>query len=243
MGVYAPRPGQCPSRLTITLYTNGNIIKLFAISFACGCFLLSLLATRLSVPTPLPTFTLLFSLVIAFAAIYVTPGTVGTDLFLRNLLTMHAILFMPLVESFWYVPTAARGDRPWRLWPTFQHVYLFSAAVSMAHQILSTLRVWRLAPETTPLRVFLWDVAHTHPAQASISYDLVWTTVLFTAFMLLDWRSAGAKNASGPVMVAVWMGTPLLGIAVTAPAYLAWREGRIMKEEKAKAAAKAAKER
>jgi hypothetical protein len=60
-----------------------------------------------------------------------------------------------------------------------------------------------------------WETLHSHPAQSSIGWDVIWTTLSFAAWILL-----GSHHGSSPITVPALVVANLLGsVGVTAPVF------------------------
>lgn len=124
--------------------------------------------------------------------------------FLPNLLAMHAILFLPIMLPSSYSQHLVIG------------IYMAAAGANFA----VTAQQWLTAVQTSNLNEALQAMVHTffaHPAQSSISADVLCANIVCMAWMLLT------NNAPSTVWSLVAL-TPVLSSAVTMPLFLAISE-------------------
>ncbi|KDQ17486.1 hypothetical protein BOTBODRAFT_185652 [Botryobasidium botryosum FD-172 SS1] len=173
--------------------------QVVAISVASSLFFLALSLS----PAPSTTsrkgvtrvsLTLYLPLLLSFATIFATPYTVGTPNFLPNLLAMHALLVIPLIP--------------------LDHIMLLPMRVSTLYGVLTALSLVFRLRTTLPLISFpshfvrdAWVVLQdTHPAQSSIGWDVVWSTIAFLVWVRGGWKEMGAALglSVGVCAPAVW---------------------------------------
>jgi hypothetical protein len=89
------------------------------------------------------------------------------------------------------------------------------------------------APKQTPriLSTFFrreWKVLNEHPAQSSISWDVIMSSVSAVAFMLYDNITQAEAELKVPyeLVLLATLATPLVGIQSSIGMYLAVREGK-----------------
>lgn len=138
------------------------------------------------------------------------PHTTGSNAFMPVLLAIHAVLFWPL----WSTPTHYSID--------LSSLYLLSSVASgLVHLVQSAAALE--AVDKSP-RQLIAVAFRAHPAQGSVSWDVVCVTVILlawcametsrTATMARDWRA-------WTTFAIVVASTPVLGAACTTAAYLA----------------------
>ncbi|CAL1697121.1 unnamed protein product [Somion occarium] len=106
-------------------------------------------------------FILTFCVVVSMTTVALSPFT-SERTFLPNLLTMHTLIFLPLF--------------PWFL-------------RSKSSKTLMSSRVLSLPAEMQSFTGFLTAIGATlysHPAQSSIGWDVVWTSISFLTWIALD---------------------------------------------------------
>ncbi|KAJ7627780.1 hypothetical protein DFH06DRAFT_1006882 [Mycena polygramma] len=69
-----------------------------------------------------------------------------------------------------------------------------------------------------------WDVLHSHPAQSSIGWDVIWTSISFVVWLVLHpglqpQVLPSSSTGKGRFLTAMYllMATPLLSVGVLAP--------------------------
>ncbi|KAG7441382.1 uncharacterized protein BT62DRAFT_982794 [Guyanagaster necrorhizus] len=185
--------------------------QVVAISVAANLFHLAiLLSPQYSKPKPggagLAPSILWIPVLCSLLNVFISPFTNDVT-FLPNLLTMHAVLMLPLL-----LPPARD---------------LFSISYSSLYStILVSAAVMRL--KTTYLAIsddnflsFLasaFETLHSHPAQSSIGYDIVWTTISFAA-----WARFGIKHEAS---VFSLVSAPIVSVGVIAPYVMRLTAGR-----------------
>jgi hypothetical protein len=209
--------------------------QLVAISVASNLFYLALLthtsssssedegkskpeAERPAWASPVLYIPVLLSLATIFYSPY-TSVTSGT--FLPNLLLMHSLIVIPLV-----VPPSSVPLLPNIRVRTFA---IFLSAMSILLHAHATLRAfYSLAPGITSISEVVnwssfmasaWEILHAHhPAQSSIGWDVVWTTVSFMVWTLIGgWREEGEPRKGSMQDVLAPLTTPLLSVGAVAP--------------------------
>jgi len=183
--------------------------QLVAISVAINLFFLALppAAERKPAKRTVPPL-LWLSVLASLTAVYLVPHSLRHDYFLSNLLVMHALLVVPLL------PVA--GERIGRLHIRTRTLYQLVALLAFIARL-------RTASSTNSGMVpgpgTLWAVLNSHPAQASIGWDVVWTTISF-----FKWVRPG--TVGGHVRLMLICGTVIGSIGTSAPLYLAWAENK-----------------
>ncbi|KAF9565375.1 hypothetical protein CPC08DRAFT_659183 [Agrocybe pediades] len=156
------------------------------------------------------------SVLLSFATIAISPYT-STQTFLPNLLVMHALLFAPLIGISTIVhPTKSFSVDTKTLYRLIQilaaaiHLRtVFAAARALKQDSISSSTASRLISVA-------WDVLHSHPAQSSIGWDVVWTSISFIFWMLTssEYPSALSKLYS---VLYLTLATPISSVGVSAP--------------------------
>ncbi|KAI9452116.1 hypothetical protein BJY52DRAFT_1294624 [Lactarius psammicola] len=107
------------------------------------------------------------SVLASLGTVILVPHSLRHDYFLTNLLVMHALLVLPLLPLPASSPHAVHLPMPTRT--LYRLVALLSAA--------ARLRTVTVSGSLTAEPGTLWAVLNSHPAQASIGWDIVWTTI------------------------------------------------------------------
>ena len=106
-------------------------------------------------------------LVLTMVTIHLVPRFAGTDRFLNNLLWMHALLLVALLA-----PYSKPGEKETLAIP-FPALYTLLLAGSAAVHIPNTFRMLETVPSGQTTLTHLIHKAFSHPAQTSISLDVV----------------------------------------------------------------------
>lgn len=163
----------------------------------------------------------------SLATVFFAFRSYSSPYFLANLLVMHILILIPLVPN--PLPQVRKAA-------TYSTLYTTTLFATLAIRFLTYRTVLASSPSTFPNIISLFHqlpgLAYTtffsHPAQTSISFDVLFTTLSFIAFMLLTDTSLATRSGKTSVSPKVIAGaialTPWLGIASTGAAYLAARE-------------------
>ncbi|KAJ7449296.1 hypothetical protein FB451DRAFT_1288047 [Mycena latifolia] len=172
-------------------------------------------------------------------------GTVATSpftderTFLPNLLLMHSLIVVPLLVPDSFFLSQPQAQKP-RLSMRLSTLY----ALVFAAALLLHTRATRIAlgdsdfssvstlSAVSQFAQNAWRVLHAHPAQASIGWDVIWTSASFVAWVLL--RPGVEQKPEGPrLLTAVYLllATPLISVGVLAPRVLRPMEEGIEKKK------------
>ncbi|KAJ7621060.1 hypothetical protein FB45DRAFT_133838 [Roridomyces roridus] len=213
---------------TIFLATEGNrhqvrrvwaymlLGQLVAISVASNLFYLSLVlappppstrsATRWASPI------LWLPVIVSLAAVARSPLT-DEKSFLPNLLVMHAAIVLPL-----FAPATSNPTRRTLLSIPLPALYFLVFVVSLVlHSRTTASQGMSAVPEFVGSA---WSTLHEHPAQSSIGWDVLWTSVSFVAWLVLQ-PEQDSKILTGAYLL---LATPLVSVGVLAPHVLRPRE-------------------
>lgn len=180
--------------------------QVVAISTASSLFFLTLVLAdpaqekKTSRPQIVPR-RLVLSIFFALASVAATPY-VPQNFFLVNLLLMHAAIFYPLLA-----PT----DKPSRKYFSTTLALALITLTSVVLHMKAFLNAAKENPDGGDLFAEIISVIHAHPAQASISWDVIWATLSFGA-----WAATEKTDAR----VSFLMYSPFVSIAATAPLML-----------------------
>ncbi|KAG7095287.1 hypothetical protein E1B28_006056 [Marasmius oreades] len=109
----------------------------------------------------------------------------NADSFLPNLLLMHILLLVPLMFANHGGEYSIRLSVPYRS----LHIVLFSFILVL--RVKTTLAAIRSTSDSSPLHGFIpffksaATVLHSHPAQASLGWDVIWTSMSFVFWTVL----------------------------------------------------------
>ncbi|GAA5983018.1 hypothetical protein JCM11641_004689 [Rhodosporidiobolus odoratus] len=221
--------------------------QVVAISFAQSLFFLALsvapsLPAKVA-PTPAPaksgtaqplitrkppsslTWWLLAAVILGNASVAFAPRTLFSSLFLPNLLLMHAVLVLPLVlrdnksapmtlsRFYMNVSIVALRFR----WPTLLEIIGKESDLSLQ----------KLVPRIPQLLEQQWVILNEHPAQQSIGWDVIFTSISALVYLGTGRSPRRAdERLSYIVLTLVVLATPLVGVSSTVGMGLAIREGR-----------------
>lgn len=184
--------------------------------------------SKLPIPSSLnndietPSIVLCTCVYLSLFTVALTPLSVHTSYFLPNLLIMHALLIIPLLPTF--SSSTSKGPI------SYSTLYLSIAFLSLLTLIPTYSKLFPLnsllstSPLTT-LQQLKTQAIYTlfeHPAQSSIGFDVVFTSLSFLIWILLEFRNLSFKNILlGGLVVGM---TPIVGIGVSGSLYLGLRE-------------------
>jgi alpha-1,2-mannosyltransferase len=187
--------------------------QMVAISVALSLFLTALSLRPATRPTPYVPLSVYLPLFIAFITIYAVPHYVQTEHFAANLLWMHGLLLLPLIS--WYPHRDVTGPkRKFDLHPTTLYTALIGSAI-VIHAINAQELIKSASSDTSIVRQ-LYRQIFSHPAQASISLDVVWVAII----MAFWWMTTGSFIA---VLLKVAALTGLAGLGVLSFTGINWK--------------------
>jgi hypothetical protein len=139
----------------------------------------------------------------------------GEHTFLPNLLLMHGLLIIPLL----FPSTSASTVKPIRFSINVGTLYILITLLCLAIRTKTINIALASLPDTSNVsdltRVFngaVYETIYSHPAQSSISWDVVWTTC-----SLVVWVLIGSLNRSWTDILVTFVGIPMDGVGVVAP--------------------------
>ncbi|KAI0056893.1 hypothetical protein BV25DRAFT_1535072 [Artomyces pyxidatus] len=193
--------------------------QLVAISVATNLFFLALTLappcppSKLKARASLPAM-LWMSVLLSLVTTVFVPLAIQNGYFLSDLLAMHVLLVIPLIS-----PEPLLSWK--RLRMETSTLYGLIAFLSLVSRLRTTSSVLHSFPPHTRTSSFailpsLWATLHSHPAQSSIGWDVVWTTVSFMIWAL----PSSSRNISGR-QIALILSSGVLSIGVVAPTILA----------------------
>ncbi|KAF5319784.1 hypothetical protein D9611_012885 [Ephemerocybe angulata] len=148
-------------------------------------------------------------ILISILTIATSPFTTETT-FLPNLLVMHALLIVPLLSI-----SPLKHTKSWFKLSIF---YLLIFLISIPIRSRTMLAAAGSLPETDASALALvqeqWKVLHSHPAQSSIGWDVVWSSLSFIVWSALTPSASRSKLFTIPYLI---LATPFASIGLTAP--------------------------
>ncbi|WWC86926.1 uncharacterized protein L201_001805 [Kwoniella dendrophila CBS 6074] len=182
--------------------------QLVAMSVATALFLCAMaLHPRIrSKPRSIPVY-IAFPLLMAFVPTYLLPRHVNTDKFMNSLLWLHGALLLPLTSSSTSnIAENANAKIPFSLF----YQMLIATAASIHYP--ATQRLLKSMPLGQSVIQRLYNTIFSHPAQGSISLDVIWVVIIVTSWFLLSGSMVSriikisiASLASG-ITIARWTG-------------------------------------
>ncbi|KAJ7693993.1 hypothetical protein B0H16DRAFT_1847672, partial [Mycena metata] len=204
-----------------------------AISIASNLFYLALvLAPRLPSPSSSHGMSSLPAPVALWLPILLSLGTIATSpftserSFLPNLLLMHTLIILPLLVPDRLFPLAQASAEPksrFAISLKTLYVVVFGAALVL-HACTTGQAAGDPPVSIRNLALKAWNVLHSHPAQSSIGWDVIWTSISFVVWLILHPELQPRVLPSSPTikgrfLTAMYlvMATPLLLVGVLAP--------------------------
>jgi hypothetical protein len=126
-----------------------------------------------------------FCTLLSLLTVALSPYT-SERLFLPNLLLMHVLLVIPLLP----LGTSPNATRL-KLRP--RSLYSLIAVLALLLRLRTTYSALPPQADTSShtqqtLLLALWRTLHEHPAQASIGWDVIWTTISFLCWIVTEPR-------------------------------------------------------
>ncbi|WRT64804.1 uncharacterized protein IL334_001739 [Kwoniella shivajii] len=201
--------------------------QLVAISVSTGLFLVAIyLHPRIrSTPRKFPVY-IAFPLLMSFIPIYLLPRHVNSDRFMNSLLWLHGALLLPLTSSSSSdIAENAKATVPSSL------LYQMLIAVAAAIHYPATARLLASLPAGQPLHVKLYKAIFVHPAQSSISLDVIWVAIILASWFILSGSitarviKSTIAGAASATVIARWTGVNWGLIASVFPILLLFGAG------------------
>ncbi|GAA6022399.1 hypothetical protein JCM11491_001578 [Sporobolomyces phaffii] len=176
------------------------------------------------------TWQLLAAVVLGAIGTTLVPARVETGEFLPLLVAIHVVAVVPLVDSV--LPDWRVRLPPSRLYFNYAFIALRLRWATVAQLVdvayVAQAPVRRILPAVKSLFVAEWQVLNSHPAQASISWDVVCATLSAVAFCVYDNATEPESELVVPyeLVALLVVATPVVGLQSTVAMYLAVREGK-----------------
>lgn len=163
-------------------------------------------------------------MVISSITIILSPFFADSLKFLPNLLLMHALLIVPLAKK----PEMKSGEIPSQIERSWLISTVYTLAAGIAFAIYT--RQWMDCISSTPEVQGVWtaflQLVGTfvfHPAQLSISFDVICVNVLCATWILLHTPNASTRRQRKLLTLAALL-VPILSASVVMPIFLAFSE-------------------
>ncbi|KAF8877433.1 hypothetical protein BD779DRAFT_110918 [Infundibulicybe gibba] len=196
--------------------------QLVAISVASNLFYLAIILSPITAPPTRDGLsarpTLWISVLLSLVTIGISPFTSDAT-FLPNLLVMHILIVIPLWSS--RTSVIRRGADPPRFSIKVETLYRLSLGMSLLIRSRTILVASAGVQSVSQFSSAVWDTLYSHPAQSSIGWDVIWTTVSFLLWVLLGPSGCKTTRAKYSSLLLV---TPITSIGISAPYMLGyWR--------------------
>ncbi|WWD21459.1 hypothetical protein CI109_105944 [Kwoniella shandongensis] len=158
--------------------------QLVAISVATALFLVAMsLHPRINAgPRSAPLY-IAFPLAMAFVPIYLLPKHAGTDKFMSSLLWLHGALLLPLTTP--PIGDNASTGRQIGFIP-FPALYTVLTGIAISIHAQATTTFLHSLPKHQAVIPRLIKTIFSHPAQASISLDVIWVFAILISWFVLS---------------------------------------------------------
>ncbi|KAF7377817.1 hypothetical protein MSAN_00205200 [Mycena sanguinolenta] len=182
--------------------------QLVAISVASNLFYLALVLAGPPRPSTRPSnqwapLSLWVPVLVSLATVARSPFT-DEHTFLPNLLLMHLLIVVPLLVSDSLFNSPQKSLLSMRT--STLNILVFVVAFALhARATMNVLGDQELS--VSEFAASAWRILHSHPAQSSIGWDVIWTSISFVVWGILEARTA----------VYVLLATPLVSVGVLAP--------------------------
>ncbi|KAJ7713155.1 hypothetical protein B0H16DRAFT_1811366 [Mycena metata] len=203
-----------------------------AISVASNLFYLALILAPC--PPPPSSSHGIFSLrapVALWLPVLLSLGTVATSpfttecSFLPNLLLMHTFIVIPLLVPDRLFPLVqSSAETKSRIGISLKTLYVVVFGTALVLHVHATGQAADPPVSVRDLTLKAWDVLHSHPAQSSIGWDVIWTSISFVVWLVLHPELQprvlpSSSTIKGRFLTAMYllMATPLLSVRVLAP--------------------------
>ena len=201
--------------------------QIVAISVASNLFYLALVLSELSVSNrqnlslkKTVSVRLVVSILLSLVTVALSPFT-SPKTFLPNLLVMHVLLFVPLISI-----TTSSSPAPFsvNLNTLYRIIHLACAGIHI-RTVIAAIGSLQATSRSPNIFKEALTVLYSHPAQSSIGWDIIWTSLSFIVWILLRPHGSGMLNKYYyGIAMYLMLATPVASIAVTAPYSLQPRE-------------------
>jgi len=206
--------------------------QIVAISVASNLFYLALILSessavssrRISSLKETVSVRLVVSVLLSLVTVALSPFT-SPKTFLPNLLVMHVLLFVPLI-SITTSSTLETSPAPFsvNLNTLYRIVHLACAGIHI-RTVIAAIGSLQASSKSPDIFKEALTVLYSHPAQSSIGWDIIWTSLSFIVWILLrPHGGSGMLNKYYGIAMYLMLATPVASIAVTAPYALQPRE-------------------
>jgi hypothetical protein len=197
--------------------------QIVAISVASNLFYLALVLSEPSVSSrhlslkKTASIGLIVSVLLSLVTVALSPFT-SMKTFLPNLLVMHVLLFVPLISITSSSPETSPAPFSVNLNTLYHIIHLACAGIHI-RTVIAAIGSLQASSKSPNIFKEAWTILYSHPAQSSIGWDIIWTSLSFIVWILLrplSYDELGGLNRYGKA-VYLMLATPIASIAVTAP--------------------------
>jgi hypothetical protein len=195
--------------------------QVVAISVASALFFMVMLSVPISgTVSPTKISTLLVTSVLGIITVLISPFVATGEYFMLNLLVMHALLIFPLFNA--KSPSNNPASVPIRSVAYIAILYSLAAGTNISIYIdrwlicLSNMSDMKEAIST------LFSIVFQHPAQSSISFDIMCINLISIVWMINDGYRKKGRLSYQSLLSA--LSTPLFSASATLPFYFAISE-------------------
>jgi hypothetical protein len=195
--------------------------QIVAISVASNLFYLALVFSEpsvssrrnLSLNKPV-SIRLVVSVLLSLVTVALSPFT-SPNTFLPNLLVMHVLLFVPLISTS---PSPETSPAPFsvNLNTLYRIIHLACAGIHI-RTVIVAIGSLQASSKSPDIFKEAFTILYSHPAQSSIGWDIIWTSLSFIVWILLKPHDSGMLNKYYGIAIYLMLATPVASIAVTAP--------------------------
>lgn len=166
--------------------------QLVAISVAVALFITAMYTHEPTSVRPKAGIVLWFGLVSALLTMVAMPMFASTESFMPALLSIHLAVIVPLL----FVPRSGRVLLGMS-WKVLVPVLMVLAAVVAG---VNTREVLRVISDRENVAEYLLENAASHPANSSVSFDVVWCVIAFVSWYLLKGSTTSALLKCGAMV-------------------------------------------
>jgi hypothetical protein len=201
--------------------------QIVAISVASNLFYLALVLSERSLSSrnklslkKTVSARLVVSVLLSLVTVALSPFT-SPKTFLPNLLVMHVLLFVPLI-SIATTSSSSETSFSVNLNTLYRVIHLACAGIHI-RTVIAAVGSLQTSSKSADIFKDAWKILYSHPAQSSIGWDVIWTSLSFIAWILLR-PPRGYNDGLGMlnkyyygIAMYLMLATPVASIAVTAP--------------------------
>lgn len=163
------------------------------------------------------------SVLISTATVALSPFT-SPRTFLPNLLLMHTLLVVPLFDQKSIDEKLPRFSI--NTTSLYRIVFIVAIGMRLRTVFAAVASLTYNAQSSYGLLEAEWHTLYSHPAQSSIGWDIIWTTISFIIWDLVKSQSHLTRMSKAIEIPYLLLASPLASVGVTAPYILRRRENQ-----------------